>query len=89
MYFRSRRFIIDNSGGNHNFLTRNSGVLFTLTQEARKFSESHKDDPAKILRQKILALNARISKTMDPAAELDDPPPATRKFNELEDSPCY
>ena len=43
----------------------------------------------KILRQKILALNARISKTMDPAAELDDPSPATRKFNELEDSPCY
>ncbi len=55
-----------------------------LTREVRKYSESHQDDPAKNLRKEVLALNDRISKTMGLIVELDNPSPAIRKINKLE-----
>ncbi len=55
-----------------------------LTRKAHKYCEALQDDPAKVIRQEIVMLSGRISKTMDLATDLDDPGPALRKINELE-----
>ncbi|MBK9132469.1 MAG: recombinase family protein [Gammaproteobacteria bacterium] len=56
----------------------------TLTREAIKYREAHREDPAKNLRIEIKEVEARISKLMEMATQMDTPAPALRQVEKLE-----
>jgi len=56
----------------------------TLAREAIKYREAHSADPACDLRPEISELEKRISKMMVMASELENPAPALREIDKLE-----
>ena len=56
----------------------------TLTREVIKYREAHRTDPARDLRPEISELEKRISKMMGMASELENPAPALREIDKLE-----
>ena len=56
----------------------------TLTREATKYREAHRADPARDLRAEISEMERRISKMMGMASELENPAPALREIDKLE-----
>ena len=55
-----------------------------LTREAMKYREAHSADPARDLRPEISELEKRISKMMVMASGLENPAPALREIDKLE-----
>ena len=56
----------------------------TLTREALKYREVHREDPAKDLRTEIKEVETRITKMMELGAQLENPAPALREVDTLE-----
>jgi hypothetical protein len=55
-----------------------------LTREAMKYREAHQADPAQNQRTNVVELEARISKMMEMASNLENPAPALREVDKLE-----
>lgn len=57
-----------------------------LTREAMKYREAHQSDPAQNQRTDIVELETRISKMMEMASNLENPAPALREVDKLENT---
>lgn len=55
-----------------------------LAEEAQRYSERHRDDPAVDLRAQLQEQTAQIGRLMDMAARMADPDPALRQIEQLE-----
>lgn len=56
----------------------------TLTREAIKYREAHREDPAGEMRGEIRDVENRIAKMMELASQLENPAPALREVDKLE-----
>jgi site-specific DNA recombinase len=56
----------------------------TLTREAIKYREAHREDPAKDLRLEVKAIETRIAKMMELGSQMENPAPALREVDMLE-----
>jgi hypothetical protein len=63
---------------------RSPAFIKTLTREAIKYREAHSEDPARNLRQELAGIENQITKMMKLAAGMDNPAPALREVEELE-----
>jgi hypothetical protein len=63
---------------------RSTAFIKTLTREAIKYREAHSEDPARNLRQELAGIENQITKMMKLAAGMDNPAPALREVEELE-----
>ena len=61
-----------------------TAFIKTLTREAIKYREAHREDPAKDLRIETKEIETRIAKMMELGAQMENPAPALREVDTLE-----